>query len=324
MSNANPAARVRLDMHGHVILACTHRSGLVYNHLTATYRRVLEAYQDAPAATRGAPPAPHPYLAMVKDRVAPFLERATPFEQWPRALVTDLARHAPVTDVAHPMATPSRATPEALRPYVKLVRRLLRRLPPVQADVWLRLLYHMLPVNCRFSYLQAQDPSAVCCTYGCGAVETQYHALRACARVQALWAFHAGAWANFGVDFGWSRITQLDHFPVNTRGLPHIEALQTLWLLLVGATLHFVWRDHNAVQYEALEPPPVHAWQETSFLAWTASIRRWLRLQDPDCPVRAGALRVLGVLRWQRAYRPLWAKYPSCLLLRPTSTFGPG
>ena len=48
--------------------------------------------------------------------------------------------------------------------------------PPVQGDVWLRLLYRMLPVNSRFYYLQPSQPTAVCCAYGCGAVETEHHA----------------------------------------------------------------------------------------------------------------------------------------------------
>ncbi|ETV89972.1 hypothetical protein H310_15193, partial [Aphanomyces invadans] len=50
------------------------------------------------------------------------------------------------------------------------------------------------------------------------------------------------------------------------------------------------------------------------------SVRRWLRLQDPDCPVCASALQVLHTLRAHPNYRPLWSKHPNSLLLGPTSS----
>jgi hypothetical protein len=140
----------------------------------------------------------------------------------------------------------------------------------------------MLPVNCRLSYLQIERPDAICCAYGCGSVETEHHAFHACASIYPIWSFHANAWGHFGVNFAWSSITQLDHFPTNARGAADKDVLQLLWHLFVAATLHLVWREHNEVQYEGKVPLPELTWREITFLAWTSSVRRWLRLQDAD------------------------------------------
>ena len=72
------------------------------------------------------------------------------------------------------------------RPYVG---RLLGQSSWVQADVWRRLLYHMLPVNCRFSYLQIERPDAICCANGCGSVETEHHAFHTCTSIYPIWSF---------------------------------------------------------------------------------------------------------------------------------------
>ncbi|RLO09020.1 hypothetical protein DYB28_012513, partial [Aphanomyces astaci] len=77
----------------------------------------------------------------------------------------------------------------------------------------------------------------------------------------------------------------------------HKDALQTLWILLTASTLHLIWTEHNKVQYEDKTPLPPTAWNELSFLGWTMSVRRWLRLQDPDCPLRSSVLHVLHTLR---------------------------
>ncbi|KAF0712012.1 Aste57867_4939 [Aphanomyces stellatus] len=108
-------------------------------------------------------------------------------------------------------------------------------------------------------------------------------------------------------------------FSVNANGDRLKDALKTLWTLLTAATLHLIWTQHNLVQYEDAGALPPRAWTELSFLGWMASVRRWLRLQDPDCPVRSSALNVLATLRVQGGYRALWTKYPNSLLLAPTA-----
>ncbi|ETV93868.1 hypothetical protein H310_12215 [Aphanomyces invadans] len=45
------------------------------------------------------------------------------------------------------------------------------------------------------------------------------------------------------------------------------------------------------------------------------SVRRWLPLEDPDCPVRVSALQVLHTLRTYPNYRLLQSKHPNSLLL---------
>ncbi|RHY75448.1 hypothetical protein DYB30_006450 [Aphanomyces astaci] len=312
MSDRNPAAQVEIGMDGRMQWATVYRSGMLYNHLTCVHTNVLGLNQPPPPATPVPPTARHPFYGLAKD--APV-----PFESWPRRMVLALAHHAPIHEGHHPMSSTARATTAAIHSYVKRVRRTCRIPPPVQGDVWLRLLFRMLPVNCRFAHLQLERPDAICCAYGCGAVETQYHAFHACPHIHPVWSFHRDAWRRYGVSFAWSTISDLDLFTVNASGDRHKDALQTLWILLTASTLHLIWTEHNKVQYEDKTPLPPTAWNELSFLGWTMSVRRWLRLQDPDCPLRSSVLHVLHTLRAPANYRPLWAKYPYSLHLAPTS-----
>ena len=66
------------------------------------------------------------------------------------------------------------------------------------------------------------------------------------------------------------------------------------------------------MQYDDKDPLPSDVWEELTFLGWTTSLRRWLRLQDPD------RLAVLGLLKLQPNYRALWTKYPRYLALHPS------
>jgi hypothetical protein len=234
-------------------------------------------------------------------------------------MVLALAYHAPATAMHHPMTTTARATSAALESYVKRLRRTCRIPPPVQGDVWLRLLFHMLPVNCRLVYLQVDRPDVICCAYGCGAVETQRHAFHDCPNIHPVWSFHREAWRRYGVTFSWSTISDLDHFAVSAT-YDHLKnALKILWVLLTASTIHIIWTEHNKVQHDGATPLPPSTWNELSFLGWTMSVRRWLRLQDPDCPLRSSVLHVLRTLRTSAPYQPLWAKYPHSLLLAPPS-----
>ncbi|OQR88803.1 hypothetical protein THRCLA_10092 [Thraustotheca clavata] len=260
----------------------------------------------------GADILPHPFVAMVKDNVQPF-------QRWPRRLIIDLACHAPSVVVQHPMASTQRSTDADLKRYVRLVRRTCRKPPSLQADVWLRLLYNMLPVNSRFYYLQVAQPTAVCCAYGCGAVEAQLHAFHQCSHINHVWQFHARAWQCYGVNFEWSTVSNLDNFGVNHRGVELKSAIFLVWSPLTATVLHKIWTQHNAIQYNNKAPLPETTWYELTFLGWTTLVRRWLRLQDADSTDRQPVLDVLEMLSSQPHYRALWAKYPRCLSLQPPS-----
>ncbi|ETV64355.1 hypothetical protein H257_18739 [Aphanomyces astaci] len=133
MSDRNPAAQVEIGMDGRMQWATVCRSGMLYNHLTCVHTNVLGLNQPPPPATPAPPTARHPFYGLAKD--APV-------------------HHAPIHEGHHPMSSTARATTAAIHSYVKRVRRTCRIPPPVQGDVWLRLLFRMLPVNCRFAHLQ--------------------------------------------------------------------------------------------------------------------------------------------------------------------------
>ncbi|OQR89237.1 hypothetical protein ACHHYP_06401 [Achlya hypogyna] len=136
----NPEARVELGPDGNMRLAFASRTGSIYNHLQRLNNNVLADFRATLEAELQQPVAAHHYLAMVNERV-------TSFEMWPKRLVRVLAHHAPAHNVDHPLTTCARATREDIQRYVRLARSNLRNVLPVQADVWLRLLYHMLSVK---------------------------------------------------------------------------------------------------------------------------------------------------------------------------------
>ncbi|ETV85589.1 hypothetical protein H257_03297 [Aphanomyces astaci] len=137
-------------------------------------------------------------------------------------------------------------------------------------------------------------------------VETQHHAFHACPRIHPVWSFHRDAWRPFGAPFTWSTISDLDLFTVNSRGDRHKDAVKTLWILLTASTLNLIWTQHNKVQYTDASPLLLPHWFELSLLGWMPSVRRKLRLQDRECPIRTSALHVLHTLRDQANYRRLW------------------
>ncbi|OQR82122.1 hypothetical protein ACHHYP_16376 [Achlya hypogyna] len=89
MSHANPAARVVLGPAGTMQLATVARANLIYHHLSRLHDGIGATHNGPPEAAQALPPMTHRYLAVVKDR-------PTPFQLWPKGLVRDLARHAPV------------------------------------------------------------------------------------------------------------------------------------------------------------------------------------------------------------------------------------
>ncbi|KAF0708723.1 hypothetical protein AaE_013111 [Aphanomyces astaci] len=311
MSNGNPHAPIELGPNGSMRWALVHRSGMIYKHLTRVYEQLTQSFHGVPPADPTLPVPPHPFRTLVKDV-------AQPFELWPRSFVMNLAYHAPAEPVRHPMTNANHDTPTTLRSYLQRVRQTCRTPPPVQGDVWLRLLFHMLPVNSRFAYLQSTRPDAICCAYGCGAVETQSHAFYSCPHVHPIWTFHTASWSYFGVNFSWDSISDLDNFTVSPRSVPRKDALRILWSLLTATTVHLIWTQHNLIQYEHHTPLPPDAWHQLTFIGWMTSVRRWLRLQLPDCPLRTTVLQVLYSLRGRPNYRVLWAKYPHCLQLLPS------
>ncbi len=310
MSQGNPAARVRLSAtRDHMEFCAIERSVPIYRHITRVYEQIGRLFDIRPGAlSPGLAHTAHPFFGYVKKQSQSFCA-------WPKKKLSDLAYHAPPVSSTHPAATSSRTSTEDLAKYMRFVRRTCRAPTPVQGDVWLRLILRMLPVNSRFSYKQVIDPAAITCTYGCGAVETEHHAFHTCNEVFPTWQFHAGAWRRFGVRFDWATITNIDAFTVNPAYGANKAALFKLWSLLTASILHTVWTQHNAIKYDCKHPWPRRVWEETTFIGWMASVRRWLRLQDPIDELRIDVLAQLAILKRQRPYRALWLKYPNCLAL---------
>ncbi|ETW06589.1 hypothetical protein H310_02807 [Aphanomyces invadans] len=107
MSQANPAARVRLDPSGNITWAPIYRLGMVYNHLTSLYTRLQRSVDNPPGVAES-----HTYFAYVKGV-------ARPFQHWTKKMIVAMAYHAPTAYVRHPMAITSRDTPIAIASFVR-------------------------------------------------------------------------------------------------------------------------------------------------------------------------------------------------------------
>ncbi|KAH9079079.1 hypothetical protein Ae201684P_019074 [Aphanomyces euteiches] len=127
----------------------------------------------------------------------------------------------------------------AIKKYINTsVKPLMRYPSPLQADVWWRILFRMLPVNSRFFFLQDTNPSIIECSYpGCSAVETMQHILFDCKFVKPVWNWHQAAWRPFGIPFTWNTIINLDEFAVSEEWVPHFSVIRRLWVLLVSTLL---------------------------------------------------------------------------------------
>jgi hypothetical protein len=272
-------------------------------------RARLSVRHDAPNAH--VPDAPHSFRAKIKDQVVPF-------ELWPRRVVVKMSYHGPVPTKSHPTQSHARPDYPAARTYMKRFRRSMSLLSPVHADVWLRLVLRMIPVNSRFMYRQEVDPDSPMCSHGCGVHETERHAFHDCTKVLRVWDTHSAAWQATGATFSWHSLLNIDCFDVHPSWLSHKPALFQLWVMLVGVTLHLVWTHHNMVLYQGRRMPPPHVLMELSFILWMTTCRRHLRLIQASRDEVEAALTALHLLLRQPHYRDLRAKHPRCLALEST------
>ena len=307
MSSNNASTQVHMNTAGVIDFAPPLRTDAVYNYLTRVFVQVLASYDIRPGTPiLNFPEVSHPFVRTIKDSPVPF-------ESWPKRYVCQLAYHAPSDVATHPMASSTRSDQD-LRKYVSLVRKTCRLPPPVQGDLWIRLLMKMLPVNSRFYFLQPSFPDAVCCVYqDCSAVETLHHAFHECHHVHHLWQLQERAWDCYGVKFDWTVVSNIDRFQTNASGTHLKEALFVLWTLLCASILHSIWIQRNRIKFDKTAPLPRYVWQQTVFIIWTASIRRWLRIPRVDEMEHQNINTILARLMDQPVYREMTTKYPLSL-----------
>ncbi|CAK4908765.1 unnamed protein product, partial [Aphanomyces euteiches] len=145
MSSGNPFCTVSLQ-HDGIWFSPVPRARGLYDHLTNVYHSVCARCQEDPLLHNiDKDPQPHAFRALVRDRIQPF-------EFWPRKLVARMAFQGPIPTSPHPTYTPQRHNHDKARSYMSLVRKSPQWITPVHADVWLRAILKMLPVNDRFKY----------------------------------------------------------------------------------------------------------------------------------------------------------------------------
>ncbi len=312
MGRDNPSTRVHLDAAGQIAVSAAPHGSAVYKHVTAVYNNVRRQHQVRTDVMLSQPPLTgHPFYKTIKGA-------AVPFELWPRHDVRALAKHPPAATRPHPLQTPTRRSLTDVKVFVKATRRLLRDATPVHADVWHRLVMHTLPVNSRMAYRQLEDPSAILCSHGCGAVESEIHAFFACPKIYPVWEWHKAAWHAVGTDVHWLRITNLDQFKVHARHARLSEHLHQLWAMAVAVTAHALWQHRNAAHFDNKRLVPQPVLQDTIFVTWLATVRRCLRLLETESTERRDLHAATSLMLTQPGYNTLAAKYPLGLWLRAT------
>ncbi|KAH9050791.1 hypothetical protein Ae201684P_017340 [Aphanomyces euteiches] len=217
---------------------------------------------------------------------------------------------APLLTKQHPLSSDSRNSDLAIKKYINTTVKPLMRYPtPLQADVWWRILFRMLPVNSRFFFLQDTNPSIIECSYpGCSAVETMQHILFDCKFVKPVWNWHQAAWRPFGIPFTWNTIINLDEFAVSEEWVPQFSVIRRLWVLLVSTLLRDFWIHRNRTKFEGKPVPYIQAVKEVSLVSWTANIRRMLRDPTIDSDEAMQVSEIVDKLKSHTNYTWFWQK----------------
>lgn len=310
MSANNPEMTVSLHM-GRIRFDMVDRSKRIYDHLTLVYRRI-GALHDIRSDL------PHTNIATTSH---PFSRIANkkhyPFETWSHRILSKAAYCGPHPTRNHPSQPPDQTDMTAAKTFMRQFRRAMRLLTPTHADVWVRIILRMIPVNGRFAFRQHIIPNATDCSHRCGDVETEEHAFHTCSKIQPLWSTHTRAWHHYNGSFEWRHLLHPNSIKFNDNAKNSADILHQLWIMLSGVCLHLIWRHHNLTLHQHKPIPPNHVLFELSFLLWMATTRRWLRLLD-DADVKQATLAALQAILAQPLYSDLMAKYPRSLELETT------
>ncbi|KAG9415815.1 hypothetical protein AC1031_000197 [Aphanomyces cochlioides] len=311
MSSDNPSCTVSLQ-NGEIWFSLVHRTRDLYDHLTTVYHSVCaRCNMQNTNSERANHHSHHAFQAMVR-------QHKRPLELWPRKLIAKISYHGPQLAVRHPTYSVERPNLATSRRYMATVRKSLRWITPVHADVWLRVIMCMLPVNERYHYCSSTEPERILCPQECGEQESIAHALRECPKIAPLWSAHESPWQQFNVKFAWTSIINMDNFTTNSIGRPYKDALFHLWVALTGVTLHLAWTQRNHKKHRRRAAPPHHVLTEQSFLVWMSTVRWWMRRQALDDPIVSNTKLALDQLLSKPPYSELRRKHPRCLDIHPT------
>jgi hypothetical protein len=209
-------------------------------------------------------------------------------------------------------------TVENVRKYLKVFRRSMAAATPLQADVWNRVQYRVLPVGYCFYHMQLTDPASIQCPYGgCCAVETTQHALHACTRIRPLWEALVEPWHQFGLRFEWTNILDIQTVTPSDPWAHATGDLLVLWTMLTGGILRRLWLHRNKVKYEGASVPYIPALVELTLLQWSSQVRRHLTLPSTLDDERDRLTTILRQLGQHPNYQGFWTKYPLHLSVNP-------
>ncbi|KAG9407298.1 hypothetical protein AC1031_002020 [Aphanomyces cochlioides] len=217
-------------------------------------------------------------------------EQDIPFCSWTAKILKQITFHAPPMTKKHPLETSMRPDKKTISVYLlRYVKPLSKIVTPVQADVWFRAIYDILPVSDKFRFMESAHPNAVQCCYP---------------RLLP----HREAWGPFGVRFSWDWIENLDSFQVARRWSSHKDLLHQLWFMLMCTILHLLWTHRNRVKFDNAPTPYIPALNDIAFTFWSSNVRRWLR-QNNDEQTLQTINRILVVLKRQTQYKEYFKRH---------------
>ncbi|KAH9111196.1 hypothetical protein LEN26_013529 [Aphanomyces euteiches] len=211
------------------------------------------------------------------------------FQQWPRKYIRSICFCAPLLTKQHPLSSDSRNNDVAIKKYMNTTVKPLMRYPtPLQADMWWRILFRMLPVNSRFFLFKT--PTLALSN----------------APILLVWNWPQAAWRPFGIPFTWNTIINLDEFEVSEEWVPQFSVIRRLWVLLVSTLLRDFWIHRNRTKFEGKPVPYIQAVKEVSLVSWTASIRRMLRDPTIDSDEAMHVSEIVDKLKSHTNYTWFW------------------
>ncbi|CAK4100546.1 unnamed protein product [Aphanomyces euteiches] len=286
----------------------------LYKNLTKIARQVFE-FANLPwgSPIPSVDPGPPPFAFTEGDIV-------TDIRFWTRKIIKKICSNPPEPTRPHPLINTQHSTMADVTSYLTKFRDRTNICIPLQRDTWMRMLYRVLPVGSRFSFLQQLDPACLLCPRtDCHQVETAEHCFRLCPFVTPVWDLLSPPWEDFGIIPSWTNLMHVDNFEVRPAWNHAKKEIISLAMMMFGGTLRRLWLQRNKVKYANGTVPHPQGTVELILLTWAMQVRCYLRRPTNTSDEKSKIQETFRLLGAHPTLRGCWLKYPKQFSLTPPS-----
>jgi len=197
-----------------------------------------------------------------------------------------------------------------------------RLLLPVYHDLQLRLAFRLLPVGCRFSFLQHQRSDIMCCPFpGCNAVETEKHLFFECGQAAELWRLVGRDWRPMlGRTPNWKLVVNPQAAQVPQDSDLDPATVRTVWYIFRAIVLHQLWTQRNALVFDKHQPRNLAQHVLQLYSTFAAHLRHLRRI---DTSAEPKLDDVINTLRSSGSGGVIFDRFPRLLATRDVTRLIP-